>query len=283
MSLYIDMKMEAPQHRILATLSYGINSATASPRLRGEPDASSSTQNAASPVFHWTWSVFRQKSVVQALPPLQAPSRHALGHKFLAHVLQNIWRQTLNIERRAVTAVARQRSKTCLRPRANQSKSDPPKNYQNLREVRPEVKLKHVRMQRTRARRVFGDPSLLFSVMFVQLSRKIIMILLPHLERSYRKPRGAYDTLNCQYSIFTTHNPFGFTMVKNTACLPVLRLTPPGIKPMVHYWPQFFPVSDVLKKNSVKPSGNNTLSCKARLIVLPECPSIARRYKNWWR
>ena len=165
MSLYIDMKMEAPQHRTLATLSYGINSATSSPRLRGEPDASSSTQNAASPVFHWTWSVFRQKSVVQAMPPLQAPSRCAMGRVFLA-----LWRQTLNIERRAVTADARQRPKTCLRPRANQSKSDPPKNYKNLRDVRPDVKFKHVRMRRTRARRVFGHPSVLFSVMFVQLS-----------------------------------------------------------------------------------------------------------------
>ena len=64
-------------------------------------------------------------------------------------------------------------------------------------------------------------------------------------------------------------------------CLPVLRMTPPAIKPWFTIHLNCFTFPTCLKKNSVKPSGNNTLSCNARLIVLPECPWITRTYRNF--
>ena len=71
----------------------------------------------------------------------------------------------------------------------------------------------------------------------------------------------------------------GFTIVKNTDCLPRLRLCPPGINPLLTIectsltflaWSMF----------SVNPFGNNTLSCSSgSMAISPECLWIALKYE----
>ena len=62
----------------------------------------------------------------------------------------------------------------------------------------------------------------------------------------------------------------GFTVVKNTACLPLLRLFPPGVNPFILEFNSFgFPA---WQRYSVNPFDHSTPSCNAGLIVLPECP-----------
>ena len=72
-----------------------------------------------------------------------------------------------------------------------------------------------------------------------------------------------------------------FTAVKNTACLSVLRLFPPGINPflIIEFNSLAFPSWLMY---SVNPFGNNTLSCNSGSTAFsPECPWTARKYKNW--
>ena len=72
----------------------------------------------------------------------------------------------------------------------------------------------------------------------------------------------------------------GFTEVKKTACLPLLKLVPPGFNSflIIEFDSFAFPT---WRMYSVNPFGNSTLSCNAGSIARsPECPWIARRYKN---
>ena len=72
----------------------------------------------------------------------------------------------------------------------------------------------------------------------------------------------------------------GFTGVKKTACLPLLRLGPPGFNPFLMKEMDSF-AFPTWWMYSVNPFGNSTLSCNARSIALSrECPCIARKYKN---
>ena len=71
----------------------------------------------------------------------------------------------------------------------------------------------------------------------------------------------------------------GFTVVKNTACLPLLRLLPRRINPFLtkEFNSFAFPTWYMY---SVNPFGNSTLSCNAGSIALsPECPWIAPKYE----
>ena len=72
----------------------------------------------------------------------------------------------------------------------------------------------------------------------------------------------------------------GFTAVKNTDCLSLLRLLPSGINPLliVECISLIFPTWQMY---SVKSSCNSTLSCNAGSTRLPpECPWIARKYRK---
>ena len=71
----------------------------------------------------------------------------------------------------------------------------------------------------------------------------------------------------------------GFTTVKNTDCLPLLRLCPPGINPLliVECIPLTFPTWWMYSVNSF---GNSTLSCNSGSIAIPpECLWIDLQYR----
>ena len=71
----------------------------------------------------------------------------------------------------------------------------------------------------------------------------------------------------------------GFTTVKNTDCLPLLRLCPPSINPLliVECIPLTFPTWWMYSVNSF---GNSTLSCNSGSIAIPpECLWIDLQYR----
>ena len=122
------------------------------------------------------------------------------------------------------------------------------------------------------------------SLVKLQSSLLSVLKIAPKYCIVMRSPSISYGAiLACDKSqrVFTKPSwlSIGFTTLKNTACLPVLRVTPPGIKPGFTTDLNFFPFP-TWQINSVKPSGNNTSSFNARFTLLPECPWIARRYHN---
>ena len=72
--------------------------------------------------------------------------------------------------------------------------------------------------------------------------------------------------------VFSYSSSIGFIVVKNTACLPLLRLFPPGVNPflIIEFNSLAFPKWWMY---SAKPFGNSTWSCNSESKILsPECP-----------
>ena len=84
--------------------------------------------------------------------------------------------------------------------------------------------------------------------------------------------RSLVSSSHVKFSPIQFPSSIGFTIVKNTACLPLLRLFPPGINPFLikEFTSLAFPTWLLY---SVNIFGNSTLSCNAGLKALsPEFP-----------